>query len=371
MEKKIMEENMENDEDLFVDAIDYEDTNKISGFAKYLEEEKQKKVICLEKYGNIINFFESKVNLMFNQETVMFSVGTFTKNKTISHLFTMLSFNHMPAKIVLSHFFRNSIKTTLNRQKSLEHIEKLINLDYQESIYETAPLIFAIMNKRIKNEVDSNCKGKCQYLYNYEGDDDFMENDKYMIYTLDGQHRLMTIYKYVENSDGPCFLKNKYIDFKFILVNSVEEYNTIFFAVNNSLPQKITEEGDDKCKIDLLDFANKLNTHFADIYKVKYNKKTNKMMISENENIKNPRPPCIHIEKIKGCNKLLDLLRKYGNDEIIKKMIKLNEEYSKKDITFFGYDCNYTSRDYNNVIDYEFYLGFHKNGPMKWIDDLE
>jgi hypothetical protein len=357
--------NIENDaEDLFVDAIEYEE----SGVAKYLEEERKKKIAYLEKYGDIIGFFETKVNLMFNMETVMFSVGAFKKKQSIPHLFTMLSFNHMPAKIVLSHFFRNSIKTTLNRQKSLEHIETLANMDYQESIYDMAPLIFAIMNKRVKNEVDSNYK--YQYLYNSDGDDDFMENDKYMIYTLDGQHRLSTIYKCVENSNGSGFLKNKYIDFKFILVNSVEEYNTIFYAVNNSLPQKITEEGYDKCKIDLLDFANKLNTHFANIYKSKYNKKSNKMMISENENIKNPRPPCIHIEKIKGCNKLLDLLRKYGNDEIIKKMIKLNEEYSKKDITFFGYDCNYTSRDYNNVIDYAFYLGFHKNQPMKWVDDL-
>jgi hypothetical protein len=242
-------------------------------------------------------------------------------------------------------------------------------MDYQESIYDMAPLIFAIMSQRVKNEVDSNYK--YQYLYNSD-EDDFMDNDKYMIYTLDGQHRLSTIYKYVETSNGNGFLKNKYIDFKFILINSVEEYNTIFFAVNNSLPQKIyVGDESDKFEVNLIGFVAGVNKYFAELYLKFRGIKANKMMISENENIKNPRPPCIHIEKIKGCNKLLDLLRKYGNDEIIKKMIKLNEEYSKKEITFFGHSRNYSSRDYDNVVEYRFYLGLHKNEPMKWIDDLE
>jgi hypothetical protein len=279
----------------------------------------------------------------------------------------------MPAKIVLSPYFRNSVKPTLNRQKSFTHIEALIKLNYPDSIYETAPLIFAIMNKRVKNEVDVVCGGQYQFLYKSD-EDDFMELDKYMIYTLDGQHRLSTIYKYVENSNNSGFLNNKYIDFKFILVTSVEEYKTIFFAINNSLPQKQETEiggSNGNFEINLPEFVFGVNKHFADLYKSKYNKKSTKNMISENESIKNPRPPCIHVEQLKKSDKLMMLLKKYGNDEFIKKMIKLNSEYSQKDITFFGYDKNYNTRDYDNVITYGFYLGLHKNQPMKWIDDID
>lgn len=373
------------DDEIFVDApesnedeidegnnIDEEeDENELKKFQKYIENEKKKQDYYVETYSNVLEFFESKVNFMFNNETVKFSVGTFTKNQTISHRFTMMSFNHMPANIILDTYFRNSVKPTLNRQKSFSHIESLIKLNYPDSIYETAPLIFAIMTRRVKNEVDTSCGGQYQFLYK-SAEDDFIKSDKYMIYTLDGQHRLSTIYKYVENSNNFSFLNKKYIDFKFILVTSVEEYKTIFFAVNNSLPQKQETEvdGNDNFEVNLPEFVFGVNKHFADLYKSKYNKKSTKPMICENESIKNPRPPCIHVEKLKSSNKLIMFLKKYGNDEFIRKMIKLNGEYSQKDITFFGYDKNYSSRDYDNVITYGFYLGLHKNQPMKWLDDL-
>jgi hypothetical protein len=93
-------------------------------------------------------------------------------------------------------------------------------------------------------------------------------------------------------------------------------------------------------------------------------------MIQEYEDnmTKKPEAPCINIEELKKSVKLKELLKKYGTDILFEKIIKLNTEYTRKDVTYFGYKKDYSTRIYDNVKEYGFYLTFHKGNPMKWID---
>ncbi len=345
-----------------------EEYNEIDIVKKYTDMENKKKIKYFEKYNNIITFLEKKIHPLFNKDYVSFSSGNFQKNEIDKCKFTMLSFNHLPAQIILSEFFTNSVKPTLNREKSVNHIDSLLKLNYQESIFETSPLIFAIMNKRVKNEIIE--KYPSEHLCKLN--DDLLINNKYYIYTLDGQHRLSTIYKYYgmnySNSNSKLF-ENKYFDFKFIHINNVEEYKIIYFAVNNSLPQK---KEDIENPVNIKDLIDKINKHFNDLYLSRYKKKSKKVMIKECENniTQKPEPPCINIEEFKKSVKLKELLKKYGTDALFEQIKKLNNEYSRKDITYFGYKIDYSTRIYDNVKEYGFYLTFHKGNPMKWLDDI-
>jgi len=346
-----------------------EEYNEIDIVKNYIDIENKKKLKYFEKYNNIVSFLEKKIHPLFNKDYVDFSSGSFQKNEIDKFKFTMLSFNHLPAQIILSEFFTNSIKPTLNREKSVNHIESLLKLNYQESIFETSPLIFAIMNKRVKNEI--NEKYPSQYLC--KSSDDLLINNKYYVYTLDGQHRLSTIYKYYgmnySNLNNKLF-ENKYFDFKFIHINNVEEYKIIYFAINNSLPQK-PEDIESSVNININDLVININKHFSDRYKSIYKKTPKKIMIQEYEDnmTKKPEAPCINIEELKKSVKLKELLKKYGTDILFEKIIKLNTEYTRKDVTYFGYKKDYSTRIYDNVKEYGFYLTFHKGNPMKWIDD--
>ena len=353
--------------------------SKETDFLKdYLENERHKKEQYLKDYFKLINFFEKKVHPLFSKQFVNFSTGKFQKDKTSkSFELTMLSFNHLPAQIIRCDFFRNSVKPTLNREKSLEHIDNLIELKYQESIFETSPLIFTIMRKNLKIELSKLCnESNCNCLFHQTEE---ISKNKYYIYTLDGQHRLSTIYKYLQPLANNSILDNKYMDFKFILVNNVEEYKTIYYAINNSLPQKIEEikEEDKDTEKDniliqekILDLVQNINTYFIKYYININSKKPQYKMIREDENISSPLPPCIHINEFKKSIKLKELLEKNETEVVFKKMIQLNEIYSTKDYLFFGFKKGLVPNYLEKGKRFGFYLAFHKNNPMKWIDDI-
>jgi hypothetical protein len=343
-------------------------------FKKYLDEEQFKKEKYLKDYIKLINFFENKVHPLFCKQFVNFSNGKFQKDKTSKSFdLTMLSFNHLPAKIIMTDFFRTSVKPTLNREKSLEHIDNLIELKYQESIFETSPLIFTIMTKKVKIELSKLCNEKnCNCLFHQTEE---INKNKYYIYTLDGQHRLSAIYKYLQPLSDYSILDNKYMDFKFILVNTVEEYKTIYYAINNSLPQKIEESQEkekDYISIEekILTLAQTINSYFTQYYININKKKPQYKMIREDENIGNPLPPCIHINELKKSIKLKELLEKNEIEAVFKKIIQLNEIYSTKDYLFFGFKKSNVPNYLDKGKRYGFYLAFHKNNSMKWIDDI-
>ena len=341
---------------------------------KYLSEEQFKKEKYLKEYSKLIKFFEKKVHPLFGCQFVNFSTGKFQKDKTSqSYQLTMLSFNHLPAKIIMTDFFRNSVKPTLNREKSLEHIDNLLELKYQESIFETSPFLFTIMTKKLKIELSKLCQeSNCNCLFHQMEE---INKNKYYIYTLDGQHRLSTIYKYLQPLSDYSILDNKYMDFKFILVNNVEEYKTIYYAINNSLPQKIEETQEkDKSKISIeekiLDLVQNINTYYIKHYINMNSKKPQYKMIREDENISSPLPPCIHINEFKKSIKLKELLEKNETETVFLKMIELNFIYSTKDYLFFGYKKGHVPNYLEKGKIFGFYLAFHKNNPMKWIDDI-
>ena len=354
------------------------DTKETDILKEYLENEQFKKEQYLSNYIKLINFFEKKVHPLFGKQFVNFSTGKFQKDKTSKSFdLTMLSFNHLPAQIITSDFFRNSVKPTLNREKSLEHIDNLIKLKYQESIFETSPLIFTIMTKKVKIELSKLCQeSNCNCLFHQTEE---ISKNKYYIYTLDGQHRLSTIYKYLQPLANNSILDNKYMDFKFILVNNVEEYKTIYYAINNSLPQKIeeTQEKDtekDKFKISIeekiLDLVQNINTYFIKYYININSKRPQYKMIREDENISSPLPPCIHINEFKKSIKLKELLEKNETEIVFRKMIQLNEIYSTKDYLFFGFKKGLVPNYLEKGKRFGFYLAFHKNNPMKFVDDI-
>jgi hypothetical protein len=251
-----------------------------------------------KKYVNLVNFLSSKVNTLFSSEAMKISIGEFKmrENDKPSE-FKMLSFNHFPARIVLSHFFKNSIKPTLNREKSNEHIKELEKVGFTKSIFDLSPLIFAIMDKTTGNDIKEIYP---EYIDITKSNNKY-DSDKYMIYTLDGQHRLSTIYNNEPKKDNKDYLKDKYFDFKFIILNSVEDYKIIFNVINNSLPQSILDNNySDK----IMFLCDKLNEHFRRIYKSKNgNKEPKYKVIREDEKIINPLPPCIHIEQFKKNDK--------------------------------------------------------------------
>jgi hypothetical protein len=359
---------MSDSEDEFMDAMDMLDINESDNdISKYITNEKLKKNKYLEKYSSIVSFLESKIHPLFSSDHVNFSFGKFQKNEIVEdyHNFTMMSYNHMPSEIILSQFFMNSVKPTLNREKSTKHIDSLLKLNYQDSIFDTSPLIFAIMNKKVKKEIDT--KYPSQYLHNSTED---IMNNKYSIYTLDGQHRLSTIYKYNILNTSHKLFKNKYFDFKFIFINNVEEYKTIYFAINNSLPQKPSEL-EESDRVNIINLITLINSHFNDLYKLRYKKKSTKKMICEDETIVKPEAPCIHVEEFKKSEQLKQLIKKYGVKILFDKMIELNTEYAWKNITFFGHKSDYSSRAYENVKTYGFYLGFSKGQPMKWVSEIQ
>ena len=362
-------------------SSDEEIIKPIKLIKKYLDDEQSKKEQYLSNYIKLINFFENKVHPLFAKQFVNFSTGKFQKDKTSqSFKLTMLSFNHLPAKIIMTDFFRTSVKPTLNREKSLEHIDNLLELKYQESIFETSPLIFTIMTQKMKIELSKLCNEKnCNCLFHQmeEETEINISKNKYFIYTLDGQHRLSTIYKYLQPLSDFSILDNKYMDFKFIIVNTVEEYKTIYYAINNSLPQKIEEpqekeEDKDYISIEekILTLAQTINSYFTKYYININNKKPQYKIIREDENISSPQPPCIHINELKKSIKLKELLEKNEIEAVFKKIIKLNEIYSTKDYLFFGFKKSNVPNYLDKGKRYGFYLGFHKNNSMKFIDDI-
>lgn len=345
---------------------------------EYLKNEQFKKEQYLINYIKLINFFEKNVHPLFGKQFVNFSTGKFQKDKTSkSFELTMLSFNHLPAQIIMSEFFRNSVKPTLNREKSLEHIDNLLELKYQDSIFETSPLLFTIMTKKVKTELSKLCnESNCNCLFHQTEE---ISKNKYYIYTLDGQHRLSTIYKYLQPLSDFSILDNKYMDFKFILVNNVEEYKTIYYAINNSLPQKIeetqekdTEKNKSKISIEekILDLVQNINTYFIKYYININSKRPQYKMIREDENISSPLPPCIHINEFKKSIKLKELLEKNETETVFRKIIQLNEIYSTKDYLFFGFKKTNVPNYLEKGKRFGFYLAFHKNNPMKFVDEL-
>jgi hypothetical protein len=93
-------------------------------------------------------------------------------------------------------------------------------------------------------------------------------------------------------------------------------------------------------------------------------------MIREDENISSPLPPCIHINEFKKSIKLKELLEKNETEVVFKKMIQLNEIYSTKDYLFFGFKKGLVPNYLEKGKRFGFYLAFHKNNPMMWIDDI-
>ena len=357
------------------------ETKETDILKKYLDDEQFKKEKYLSNYIKLINFFEKKVHPLFCKQFVNFSNGKFQKDKTSQSFdLTMLSFNHLPAKIIMTDFFRTSVKPTLNREKSLEHIDNLLELKYHESIFETSPLIFTIMTKNLKIELSKLCQeSNCNCLFHQmeEETEINISKNKYFIYTLDGQHRLSTIYKYLQPLSDFSILDNKYMDFKFIIVNTVEEYKTIYYAINNSLPQKIEEpqekeEDKDYISIEekILTLAQTINSYFTQYYININNKKPQYKIIREDENISSPQPPCIHINEFKKSIKLKELLEKNEVETVFKKMIELNEIYSTKDYLFFGFKKTNVPNYLDKGKRFGFYLAFHKNNSMKFVDDM-
>ena len=354
---------------------------KSDSFKIYLDDEQFKKEKYLKDHNKLIRFFEKKVHPLFGKQFVNFSTGKFQKDKKDkSFELTMLSFNHLPAKIIMTDFFRTSVKPTLNREKSLEHVDNLIQLNYHESIFETSPLIFTIMSKNLKIELSKLCnESNCNCLF-HQMEDEIginINKNKYYIYTLDGQHRLSAIYKHLQPRSDFSILENKYIDFKFIIVNTVEEYKTIYYAINNSLPQKIEEIHEKEKEKDyisieekILTLAQIINSYFIKYYININHKKPQYKMIREDENISSPLPPCIHINEFKKSIKLKELLEKNEIEIVFKKMIELNEIYSTKDYLFFGYKKTKVPNYLDKGKIFGFYLAFHKNNPMKFMDDM-
>ena len=93
-------------------------------------------------------------------------------------------------------------------------------------------------------------------------------------------------------------------------------------------------------------------------------------MIREDENIGSPLPPCIHINEFKKSIKLKELLKKNEIELVFKKIIELNDIYSTKDYLFFGYKKTNVPNYLDKGKRYGFYLAFHKNNPMKFVDDM-
>ena len=173
-----------------------------------------------------------------------------------------------------------------------------------------------------------------------------------------------------EGKSNYNILNDKYIDFKFIIIKNIEEYATIFNAVNNSLPQKEDIQSRIEPTKKLVSFVNILNQHFEELYFTNNNKKSPYKMIRE-DNVVNPQPPCLHIDKLKSTPEFNKLIDKYDVDTLFNKIIKLNDSYSNQKYDFFGYTKNKIPTYYNKSKVYGFYLALHKGEPMKWIKDIK
>ncbi len=369
------------DEDVYEDVYEdaYEDINKSNEketnendnnvIVNFIKNEKIKKNELYEKNRNFCSFLENKVSIFFNKKFIKFSYGNIKKKESDNSVsFQMISFNHLPASIITHTFFRNSIRSTINREKSEEHITNLLNLDYVNSIFDISPFIFAIMTNKLKNEISKTCILKdCSCLFHPT---DELNEYEYYVYTLDGQHRLSTIYKGLEGKPNYNILNNKYIDFKFVIIKSIEEYATIFNAVNNSLPQKEDIQNKIGPIKKLVSLVNKINEHFEDYYFTNNNKKSLYKMIRE-DNVANPQPPCLHIDKLKNSSDFMKLLNKYDVEELFEKIIKLNDNYSTQKYDFFGYTKTKIPNYYNKSKTYGFFLALHKGEPMKWIASIK
>jgi hypothetical protein len=365
---KDMIENENNNIDNCIDnCIDNNIDNCIeqNAVSIFKAKEKRMKNELYEKNINFCIFLETKVSVFFNKIFIKFSSGNIKKKENDNSVnFQMISFNHLPASIITHTFFRNSIRSTINREKSEEHITNLLNLDYINSIFDISPFIFAIMTNKLKNEISKTCILKdCNCLFH---PNDELNEYEYYVYTLDGQHRLSTIYKGLEGKPNYNILNDKYIDFKFIIIKNIDEYATIFNAVNNSLPQKEDIQNKIGPIKKIVSLVNMINQHFDEYYFTNNNKKSLYKMIRE-DNVANPQPPCLHIDKLKKSTDFMKLIDKYDVEILFSKIIKLNEFYSTQKYDFFGYTKTKIPNYYNKSKLYGFYLALHKGEPMKWI----
>ena len=335
----------------------------------FINKEKRLQNELYQKNINFCMFLETKVSVFFNTNFMKFSSGNIKKKENDNSInFQMISCNHLPASIITHTFFRNSIRSTMNREKSEEHITNLLKLDYVNSIFDISPFIFAIMTNKLKNEISKTCVLKdCHCLFHSTNE---LDEYEYCVYTLDGQHRLSTIYKGLEGKPNYNILNDKYIDFKFIIIKNIEEYATIFNAVNNSLPQKEDIQNKIVPLKKLVALVNMINQHFDEYYFTNNNKKASYKMIRE-DNVANPQPPCLHIDKLKSSPEFMKLVDKYDVDILFSKIIKLNEHYSTQKYDFFGYVKTKIPNYYNKSKVYGFYLALHKGEPMKWLKDMK
>ncbi len=330
---------------------------------EYLTEMDKQKEKYAKKYSDIVKFL-SKIKIYFNPCLANFSQGTLTDDRTKSeYKYTVINYSHLPASIILDEKFTKSVRTTLNRDKSDEHTERLKNLNYHLSILDSCPFVFAIMKKELGKDI----------IKEYSRDEIINEpeinlNDTYAIYSLDGQHRMSVLYDLKDKS----ILDKKYVDIKFYMINTIDEYYTAFIALNSNLPQRegFIKHLEERNKL-FMALVDKINDYTKTNYFKNTNKKPTKLIIRQDTNTESPQPPCIHINQLKKSNKFSRLLEKMGVDNLFDRMIEVNQLYKNKTLQELGYGHKKKTHPYRIKADlYEFYLGLYNENPIKFIDDL-
>lgn len=364
---------MSDDEEDWHDAKDKEDIDEenddsdskssVDLLKEHLEEEDKIKKQEFKKHEKLMTFLHS-ISFYFTTGMANFSRGSIKrKSDEKATDFTVISYSHIPASILLDDYFLDGVRTSLNRTKSDEHTNQLLSVNYEKSVLDSTPFIFAIMKKDLGRNLRKNIVNR--HLINI-GTYDL--NHQFVIYGLDGQHRMSALYA-LENNES---LKNKYVDLKFYLINSEEEYYTAYIALNSNLPQKNEfEKILQKQNLEFVTIKDKINRFCSANYMRNTGKKPSIEIIRDDSKTENPNPPCIHITTLKKSTKFCQMLQKFGADKLFDKMIKLNKKYAKKDLSFFEFSKKKKkSSRYDNAKKYEFYLGMFQNNKMKFVDDL-
>lgn len=355
----------ENDSDTvsFVSATDNDYNSDEEKIIKYLDKEDKIKENIARIHQNLLLFLQS-ISIYFIIGLANFSKGIIKRNSSDKGTeFTVINYNHLPATILLNNYFLECVRTSLNRSKSDKHTTQLVSVDYQHSILDSTPFIFAIMNvdlgKSLLNNINDN------HLINSKT---YSLDHQFVIYSLDGQHRMSALY---DLDDKSC-LTDKYVDLKFYIITSEEEYYTAYIALNSNLPQKNEfEKILQKQNLDYLTLQNKINQHYNNIYQKNTGKKSKLLMIRDDSKTDKPSPPCIHISALKKSPKFSQLLKRYGTDKLFDKIIKLNQSYSTKELSFFGYNKKRkTNNWFEKARNYEFYIGMFYDNPTQFINDL-
>lgn len=330
---------------------------------KYLDEQDNIKERETRIHQPLLSFLQS-ISFYFTAGMANFSNGIVKRNSNeVGTEFTVISYNHLPANILLNDYFLEGVRTSLNRTKSDEHTNQLASVNYEKSILDSTPFIFAIMKQDLGKSLRKNIVDK--HLINI-GTYDL--GHQFVIYGLDGQHRMSALYAL---DDKSC-LSNKYVDLKFYLITSEEEYYTAYIALNSNLPQKNEfEKILQKQNLEFLTLKNKINQYCDDNYKKNTCKKSKSQMIRDDSKTDTPSPPCIHISALKKSTKFCQMLQKYGVDKMFDKIMKLNQAYSRKEFSSFGYNKKRkTNTWFDKAKQYEFYLGMFYNNPTRFVDDL-